>query len=156
MLRAMRATPIHLARTQAGVRAVAEALFHGRSRPAPPARLDWVAAEVVDILGYAGTRARLLFRLCLLMVQVLAPLSIGRLTSLGRLEVEARVRALGRLERTSLGAALVLAIKALLCTIWYEHPDAAREIGAYEPCDTPRLPHRLPLLAEGHAPGGAP
>jgi hypothetical protein len=147
MLRAMSATSLRLARTQAGVRTVAEALFHGGSRPAPAARLDWVAQEVTDIVRHAGPRARLLFQLCLLAVHVLAPLSIGRLRRLARLDVQARIRALDRLERTGSGAALVLALKALLCTVFYEHPDSAREVGAYEPCDDPRTPRRgLPVL----------
>lgn len=147
MLRAMPAMSLRLARTQAGVRTVAEALFHGSLGPAPAPRLDWVAAEVTDVVRHAGPRARLLFQLCLFAVHVLAPLSIGRLARLGRLDVPTRIRALARLERTGSSAGLVLALKALLCTVWYEHPDSAREIGAYESCDDPRTPRRgLPVL----------
>lgn len=147
MLRAMPAMTLRLARTQAGVRTLAEALFHGSSRPAPAERLDWVAAEVTDVVRHAGPRARLLFQLCLLAVHVLAPLSIGRLARLARMDVPTRIRALTRLERTGFGAGLVLALKALLCTVFYEHPDSAREVGAYEPCDDPRTQRRgLPVL----------
>lgn len=156
MLRAMPALVLHLERTQAGVRSIAEALFHGDSGPAPAARLDWAAAEVTDIVRHAGPRARLLFQLCLLAVHVLAPLSIGRLGPLGRLDAAARIRALSRLERTASGAALLLALKALLCTVWYEHPDSAREVGAYEPCDDPRTPRRgLPLLPQAPLPSAS-
>lgn len=124
-----------LGRTRAALRPVAEALFFGSLGPAPAERVDWVTSEVVDIVRHAGSRARLLFQICLWLVSLLAPLSIGKLRRLGGLDVATRIRALERLERTPRGAALVLALKALLCTVWYEHPDAAREVGAYEPCD---------------------
>lgn len=151
-----RTRELHLTRTRTALRVVAEALFFGTpsgtpgggSGPAPVARLDWVASEVVDIVRHAGSRGRLLFQICLGLVSVLAPLSIGRLRTLGGLDVPTRIRALEKLERTPRGAALVLALKALLCTVWYEHPDAAREVGAYEPCDG----STRPLLPIGRAP----
>lgn len=164
MRAATRTRELHLSRTRAALRPVAEALFFGipggvpggipggtsggAFGPAPAARLDWVTSEVVDIVRHAGARARLLFQICLWLVSFLAPLCIGKLRTLGGLDVATRIRALERLERTPRGAALVLALKALLCTVWYEHPDAAREVGAYEPCDD-RAPALLPI---GRAP----
>lgn len=103
-------------------------------------------------MRHAGARARLLFQICLWLVNLLAPLSIGKLRTLGGLDVVTRIRALERLERTPRGAALVLALKALLCTVWYEHPDAAREVGVYDPSDEPAGP----LLLIGRAPAPAP
>lgn len=139
----MLATPLVLARTQRSTRAVAEALFHGLDGPPPPPRIDWVVAEVADLLRHAGTRARSLFQLCLFAVSWLAPLWIFRLPPLRRLSVEDRIRALTRLEDSQAGSSLVLACKAVLCMVYYEDEGAARAICAYEPCH----PRRLPLLA---------
>ena len=54
----------------------------------------------------------------------------------------------------AVGSALVLAVKAVLCILFYEHPESVREIGAEANCgpsDGGPTPHRpLPLL--GSAP----
>jgi len=109
-------------------RAVAEALFSSEQGPPPHARLDWLTRDVDDFVAHAGSRARLLFRLSLFVVALVAPLLIGRLTRLSRLTVDERAEALDRFERSPVGPAL-LAVKAILCVLYYEHPDAAREIG---------------------------
>jgi hypothetical protein len=144
----MAATQLALARTQRSLRAVAEALFSGTAGPPPAARLDWLVAEVSDLLRHAGARSRYLFQLCLFLVSWLAPLWLLRLPPLGRLTVAERIRALTRLEDSPACASLVLACKAILCMVYYEDEAAARSIAAYEPCQA----RRLPLLAE---PGGA-
>ena len=65
---------------------------------------------------------------------------------------DARIAALTQMEKSPLVAAPLLAIKALLCTLYYEQPDAAREIGADDACDANasippgHTPRRLPLL----------
>lgn len=140
----MSATHLALPRTRRSIRAVAEALFSGAAGPPPAARLDWTVAEVLDLLRHAGTRSRLLFQLCLLLVSWLAPLWIFRLPPLRRLSVADRIRALSRLEDSPACASLVLACKAVLCMVYYEEEAAARAIAAYEPCHPGR--RRLPLL----------
>lgn len=110
--------------------AVAEALFATEQGSPPPARLAWLCAEVHDVLAHIGARARRTFRLALWALTWLAPLVVLRLPPLGRLPVRDRVRALERFERGLLPqSAAVLAVKAIVCILYFEHPDAAREIG---------------------------
>lgn len=148
----MLATPLVLARTRRSTRAVAEALFHGPAGPPPPPRIDWVVAEVADLLRQAGPRARSLFQLCLFLVSWLAPLWIFRLPPLRRLSLDDRIRALTRLEDSQAGSSLVLACKAMLCMVYYEDEQAARAIAAHEPCS----PRRLPVLSTATATASSP
>lgn len=118
----------------AAARAVAEAVFLRTDGPAPSERMDWLALELEDFLARSGAQTLLVFRLSLFVVSVLSPLSIGRFRSLASLPVTERARALGRLE--SRFGPPVLAVKALLCVLYYEHPDAAREVGFDGSCLT--------------------
>jgi len=110
------------------LRAVAEAVFADEKGPPAPARLDWVMAELEDFLTRAGGRAALVLRAALLAVTVLAPLLVWSLPPLSRLPVARRVRALQRME-ASFASAAVLAVKAFLCVLYYEHPEVQREVG---------------------------
>ena len=131
-------------------RAIAESLFATDAGPAPRERIDWLELQVEDFLARIGLRARLVFSLMLRVVAVLAPLFIGKLSSLPSLPPEQRTRALLRLEER-FGEPL-LAVKAILCLIYYEHPDAQREIGFDARCGdgSQQLPD-----PEGVARGGA-
>jgi hypothetical protein len=114
-------------------RAVAEAMFH-REQGAPPRdRLDWLCADFEDFVERAGPRAELLMRGALMVAMWVAPLSIGKRPPLSRLDVAERCRALEAVEHTKMGLA-VLALKAILCTIYYEHPDALAEIDVDRKC----------------------
>jgi hypothetical protein len=127
------ARPVVSTRFITAVRAVAEAVFSTDAGPPPPARLDWLCVELADFLSRAGARTRLMLRLALLAVSLVAPLLAGRLPPLRRLSLSERIRALTLLEQSPFGAP-VLAVKALLCVLYYEHPDAAREIGFDSEC----------------------
>ncbi len=118
------------------LRIVAEAIFVTDEGPPPRERLDWLAVECEDFLARSGARTLWVLRLTLFALGVLAPLAIGRLTSLAKLPLSERTRAIGRLEDGPLGAPVV-AIKAFLCVIYYEHPDAARQIGFDGQCLLP-------------------
>jgi hypothetical protein len=107
--------------------AIAEALFSTNGEPPPADRLAWLAGELGDFLERAGSRSRGLLGVTIWAVTFLAPLMIGRFERLGALALRDRERALSRLEK-SFGEPL-LAVKALLCLLYYEHPDAARGIG---------------------------
>jgi hypothetical protein len=120
--------PIVRARTLRRLRVVAEAVFSTEHGAPPAARLDWLLAELEDFLARAGSRTRGVLGLAVFAVTVLAPLFAGHLPPLGRLPLRERARALTLLERSRFGAP-VLAVKALLCVLYYEHPDAAREVG---------------------------
>jgi hypothetical protein len=126
-LRNQDGSPIVSPRLVARARTIAEALFLTDQGPPPAERLDWLALETEDFLARAGARSRFVVGLALLVVGLLAPLVVFRFVSLARMAVRDRARALGRLE-DSFGAP-VLAVKAMLCILYYEHPDAARGVG---------------------------
>jgi hypothetical protein len=123
------------ARTLRALRSIAEATLWGPLGAPTAARLDWLMLEAEDFLGRAGARTRLLLRLSIFVVSVLAPACLRRFTVLSRLPLRERVRALAHLERSRLGAPL-LAVKALLSLLYYEHEDAAREVGFDAHCLT--------------------
>jgi len=95
-----------------------------------------------DFIARGGTRSRLVLTFMIWLVTVLAPLFVGRLTKLGDLTVPERIRALSSLEHR-LGEPL-LAVKAMLCLLYYEHEDAAREVSFDGQCLVPSA-----RLAEG-------
>lgn len=123
-------------RTLRAARVVAEALFSTSDGPPPPERLDYLERDLADFFGHVTLRARLLFRACLATVFWLAPLVLGRLPTMSRLSLADRVRALETMEATPLSLAL-LGAKAILCIVYYEHPDAARAIGWDQQCKGP-------------------
>lgn len=117
------------------LRSIAEAIFFGPGGPPPAERLQWLMEEADDFLARAGGRTRFLIRLSTWIVNLCAPWAIFRFRPLRRLPLEQRIAALTRLEQSPLGAPL-LAIKALLSLLYYEHPDAAREVGFDGECLT--------------------
>lgn len=122
--------------SERAVRAVIEAIF-GRAgdggdgadvRPPPAERVTWVTREIDDFLARASLRTYALVLLSLGVVNVVAPLFVRRLGTLASLSLRDRVLALERLETSGLAPAL-LAVKALASVHYYEHPDAAAEVG---------------------------
>ena len=107
-------------------RAVAEALFVTEEGPADPARITWVSAELVDFMARSTGRARLLLTLSLFALTWVAPLFVWGIGPLSSLDLETRAKALERVEHSLLGPAS-LAAKAMLCLLWFEHPDTQRE-----------------------------
>lgn len=107
---------------------MAEAIFTGPQGPPPRARLEQVCAQFDDILIQSSRQARLLLRFCLFLVSVIAPLFVLRVGPLRWLSLDKRIQALTRMEE-SFASAPIMAIKAVLCIVYYEHPDAAREVG---------------------------
>lgn len=112
-------------------RVFAEALFAREDGPPPPDRLDWAMRELDDFLTHGGPRVELLLRGGLALATWGAPPLLGRVPPLSRLSVADRRVALDRLEHTPAGLPM-LAVKAMLCFVWYEHPDTLREIGVIE------------------------
>lgn len=112
--------------------AIAEAVF-SRSGSAPPAeRLAWFRVEMEDFLANAGGNGRFFLSLTIWTVTLLAPLLAGRFGLLGSLALAERVRALSTLEHRF--AEPLLAVKAILCLIWYEQPEVLREVGFDRQC----------------------
>ncbi len=116
-------------------RALAEALFTTSEGPPPAERLDWLIEDIDDFMALTGTRGKLVFRLCLFAVSLIAPLLIFRFLPYRFLSSESRSRGLERMERSPFGLA-VFGAKAILCIVYYEHPDAARMIGYDGSCLT--------------------
>lgn len=107
---------------------VAEVIFSSDDGPPPPDRVRWLCAQLDDFMARAGSRSRLVFRSALFVIGWLAPLLALRPLPFRMLSERRRILALERLERSPLAPAM-FAVKALLCILYYEHPDAAREIG---------------------------
>ncbi len=110
-------------------RAFIEALFSSDDVTAAPAdRMDWLQGELDGLLCKASWRPGGVYKLLLLLICFVSPLHLGRPQPLWRLSVADRVRALRAMERGPL-ASVVLAAKAIICMIYYEHPAVARECG---------------------------
>ncbi len=120
-------------RRRRALRAIAEAVFSGPAGAPPPARLDWLLDDLDDLFTRSGARARGVSRLMIFAVSVLAPLMVWRPWPFHRLALATRIRALGRLEDSVLSAP-ILALKAMLCIVWYEHPDSAAAVGFHQTC----------------------
>jgi hypothetical protein len=130
-------------RTLARARVFAEALFSTDEGPPDPARVAWLIDDLRDFLGRSGGNARLVLWACLLACSWLAPLFIRRLPTLADLSPEDRARALDAVEQTSFGP-IALGPKAILCMLWFEHPDTQRETRTEPSC-------LLPVIGQGGA-----
>lgn len=108
-------------------------MFATHEGPPPPNRIEWVCADFEDFVEQAGPRSELIFDGALFVATWLSPPTIGRRPPLARLSLEDRARALDTIERTPAGLP-ILALKAILCTIYYEHRDAQEEIGVELDC----------------------
>lgn len=113
--------------------ALAAALFSTHEGPPPPDRLLWLVDDLDHFLAHAGSRARLAYGLCLLAVGWLAPLLLGRPGHLASLPLPHRIEALERLEQSPFALAFFGA-KTILCILYYEHPEAARDAGVDTSC----------------------
>ena len=107
---------------------IAEALFTTSEGPPPEARLRWLCLEMSDFLSRVGGKARLLFTVALFLGTWVAPLWLLRLPPLRTLSRPHRIEALDRLEASPIGTPL-FALKAIVSLVYYEHPDAAAELG---------------------------
>jgi hypothetical protein len=108
--------------------AVAEAMFAGEGGPPPAERIRWLCDDFDDFIERAGPRSELILGGAVFAATWLAPVALGKRPPLARLSIEERVEALDRLEKTPAGLPL-LALKAILCTIYFEHAEAQREAG---------------------------
>jgi hypothetical protein len=137
--------PIVAKRLLLRAHAIAEALFLTADGPPPAERIAWLVNDLEDFLARAGERTRFVFGLAMFAVAFLAPLVSFRFTSLANMNVDERARVLERLENVF--GPPVLAVKALLCVLYYEHPDAQRHIGFDGECmlEAPRG-RELPMV----------
>jgi hypothetical protein len=117
---------------------VAEALFTTRSGAPPPARLAWLCDDLRDFLSHAGRRARMLFLFALWVCTWVAPFVVGLLPPFHARTLEQRTRILAHLEHGPMWQTpIILALKSILSILYFEHPDAAHEIGFDGACKGP-------------------
>lgn len=109
------------------LRELARTLFDtGAGVPEP--RLDWVVAELRDMLAYTGALARFGLRMAVAFLQFAPILLFGRLRRFTSLRTAERTRMMRWLEEGPFAIAFV-PVKLYLCMVYFEHPDAARETG---------------------------
>ena len=108
------------------VAAIAEALFATEAGAPDPKRVAWLCADFADFVSRAQGRGRLIMMLSVWFLTWLAPFVVWRLGPLGTLPIEKRTEALERVEGSGIGF-IALAPKAMLCMMWFEHPDTQRE-----------------------------
>jgi len=116
------------AATKTATAKIAEALFSSDEQAMPAARLSWLVREYSDFMSRAPAKGRLLFTLATMVVSVLSPLLINKLPPFSRLSFDDRILALRALEASRFGKILI-PLRAILCLIYYEHPEAAVIIG---------------------------
>lgn len=115
------------------LRAFAEAFFSVDGTPPPRERLDWFVDDVDDFVGHLTPRARFMWKAVFGPVTRASPLLVGHVGRLGELPLDRRIEALERFERSPAGLA-IFAVKAITSLVYYEHPDAAAEIGWDKQC----------------------
>jgi hypothetical protein len=112
---------------------IAEALFSVDGSPPPAERMAYLRREYDDFMSRASARGRFYFAAGGLVVSIAAPLLLGAARSLRSLPLDRRIAALERFESSPIGSILI-ALRAILCLIYYEHPDSAKDAGlALEP-----------------------
>lgn len=108
--------------------AVAETMFATHEGPAPAKRVYWMCVHLADFQRRVGGIGMFTFRAALFAFSWLAPLVVFSLPPFRRLGHTKRMKALHRFERSPIGVS-VMAVKALLCMIYFEHPESAAHIG---------------------------
>ncbi len=104
--------------------AVAEVLFQTHASQPDRAPLERLDAEVADMRSQISGLGMLVFALGLFAITWVAPLWSFKLPRFARHDAATRAHILERWERSPFGMSL-FAVKAILCIVWFEHPDAA-------------------------------
>lgn len=108
--------------------AIAEALFSNEGQAPPAERLQWLMDEYADFMSRANGRGRLMFTAAAWAISIAAPVMGRRWPPYRKLGLAERITCLQALDASPLSP-LLLALKAILCMIYYEHPDPARAAG---------------------------
>jgi hypothetical protein len=114
-------------------RLVAEALFSPDGVSTVQERLDWLEEDFADFYARAHGNARMVLRASLFALMWVAPLFAFVPAPLSVHSIRRRALALERFEASPLAPA-ALAVKAMLCIIWFEHPVTRRETGTEPSC----------------------
>lgn len=113
---------------QREIESISEAFFSADTVPMDPKRLRWLTREYCDFMGRAQAKQRFLFSTAVTIIAYLAPLFIWKIGPFSALNFDDRVRALKVFERRKIGR-LLIPVRAILCLMYYEHPDAAQTLG---------------------------
>lgn len=113
--------------TEAAARALCQCIFD-RGHGIPPDRMSFALVDVDDFTRRAGPKTRFAFLASLLLLQWIWPLAFGFFGRFSALPISRRLDLLEKIEATALAPMLVLP-KAMLCLVFFEHPDALKEIG---------------------------
>lgn len=127
------------------VRALAEAMFTDAATSAK-SRLDAFVDDVDSYMSHASKTLRFVLLVTLEVLRFAPLILLWRCTTFESLPYSDRVRVLERMETSRIGAlTLVLAAyKAILCFIYFEHPDELAAVG-YS-ADRKRWVRALPTL----------
>jgi len=110
------------------IKCISETFFSADTTPVDSQRLEWLVREYCDFMSRAPKKQRFLFRTAITVIAFLAPLFIWKIGPFSTLNFRDRVRALRVFEHRKIGKILV-PVRAILCLIYYEHPEAARTLG---------------------------
>jgi len=131
-IRRRRVEPVS-ASFRAASRAVAEALFSPDGLQLDKERLDWLEEDFADFAARSHGNARMILRASLFALMWIAPLFVFTPLPLTSLSIKRRALALERFEGSFLAPA-ALAVKAMLCILWFEHPRTREETGTEPSC----------------------
>jgi hypothetical protein len=110
------------------IRALAEAVFSNEGVIPSTHRLNWLMDEINDFLTKAGALSRTSYLAALYALTSSAPLFVASVKPFHKLSLAKRVTALQRVENSPISGTL-FASKALLCLLYYEHPEVGPEVG---------------------------
>lgn len=119
--------------TRRDVRAFSEAFFSADGGAPDADRMEWFLDDLGDFIGRMPPRTQGMFQLLVVVPTYVAPLMVRHVGRLADLPIPERIEALEKLERSPLGMPL-FAMKAMTSLVYYEHPDAAREINWDQRC----------------------
>jgi len=112
------------------VRALAEAMFSHDDGPPSP-RLDGIASELDDYVSRASATLRFGLLVMLELVRFAPLFLLWRFATFESLALGDRVRILERMEQSRIVPLMVAfaAYKAILCLLFFEHPEEQRDVG---------------------------
>ena len=139
------------------IRAVAEAMFTDQTAPVDEgakARFEWLVLDADAMISNGSRQLRLGMRCTIVLLELLPLFVVGQLSRCSALPLSTRVRYLQRLEAGPITqlALLVVLWKSLLTILYFEHPEAAPQLGhdgRHERHARVKTKRALPLAPEG-------
>jgi hypothetical protein len=131
----VRERPVHPmpAGARRASRVVAEALFSPDGEAPDRERLDWLEEDFADFYARSHGNARMILRASLFALMFFAPIFAFKFGTLASLSIRHRIEVLEKFEGSFLAPA-ALAVKAMLCILWFEHPVTMRETNTDPTC----------------------